>query len=36
MQNWRPMTITEDFPPMPDMKPLGGTIEVPRSKKRKK
>lgn len=35
-QNWRPMTITEDFPPMPDMKQLGGTIEVPRSKKRKK
>ncbi|HFE45034.1 MAG TPA: PEGA domain-containing protein [Nannocystis exedens] len=36
IQNWRPMTITEDLPPMPDMKALGGTIEVSGSKKRRR
>jgi len=36
MQNWRPLTITDDLPPMPDMKPLGGTIEVGATKKKRK
>ena len=37
MQNWRPLTITDDLPPMPDMKPLGGSIDVSgAAKKRRK
>jgi serine/threonine-protein kinase len=28
MVNWDPKTVTEDAPPFPDMKKLGGTIEV--------
>ncbi len=35
-ENWRPLSITEEFPPMPDMKPLGGTIEVGKAKKRRR
>ncbi|MCA9661121.1 MAG: serine/threonine protein kinase, partial [Myxococcales bacterium] len=35
-QNWRPLTVTDELPPMPDMKPLGGDIEVGGKSKRKK
>ncbi|MEZ4383305.1 MAG: serine/threonine-protein kinase [Nannocystaceae bacterium] len=35
-QNWRPLVVTDELPPMPDMKPLGGDIEVGGKKRKKK